>query len=263
MCAVMWILLRSIWTHMRVCWDIKHTPMYMYLAHVIGWGLPLVFLTLSLSITGVSYRMGRTCIPNPDNVSKTLMWRCEGTDNKQSIVTWFGWLIAFGCLAAMIQFITTGFCVAIYARQLLKRGMEQPRTTTTSTTGNAALPTTPSSQIGPSSKRLAWRRVHRVLLMQWRSIALSVLIIIECLYFGTVYVAQTRAGREAGKPQHVPQIQAWITCLVVSEGDKEKCLHLSAPLGIDENTVVASLFIVSVSYPLVVLTSWMQLLMFV
>ena len=70
MCAVMWILLRSIWTHMRVCWDIKHTPVYMYLAHAMGWGLPLVFLTLSLSITGVSYRMGGTCIPNPDNVSK-------------------------------------------------------------------------------------------------------------------------------------------------------------------------------------------------
>lgn len=62
------VLLRSIWTHMRVCWDIKHTPMYMYIAHAIGWGLPLIFLAISLSITGVSYRLGGTCIPNPNNV---------------------------------------------------------------------------------------------------------------------------------------------------------------------------------------------------
>jgi hypothetical protein len=54
---------------MRVCWDIKHTQTYMWLAHALGWGLPLIFLTVSLSVTGVSYRMGGTCIPNPNNVS--------------------------------------------------------------------------------------------------------------------------------------------------------------------------------------------------
>jgi hypothetical protein len=73
------------------------------------------------------------------------------------------------------------------------------------------------------------------------------MVIIECLYFGTVYVAQTRAAEEAAKPQHVPQIEAWSLCLITSRGDKNKCLHLAAPLGIGENTVVASLFIASVS----------------
>ena len=83
--------------------------------------------------------------------------------------------------------------------------------------------------------------------MQWRSIVLSIMVIIECLYFGTVFVAQTRAAEEAAKPQHVPQIEAWSLCLIASGGDKDKCLHLAAPLGIGENTVVASLFIASVS----------------
>lgn len=54
---------------MRVCWDIKHTPTYMYLAHGIGWGLPLLFLTITLAVTGVSYKMGGACIPNPHHVS--------------------------------------------------------------------------------------------------------------------------------------------------------------------------------------------------
>jgi hypothetical protein len=75
------------------------------------------------------------------------------------------------------------------------------------------------------------------------------MVIIECLYFGTVYVAQTQAAKEAAKPQHVPQIEAWTLCLISNPDDKDKCLHLAAPLGIGENTVVASLFIASVSRP--------------
>ena len=242
---------------MRVCWDIKHTSMYMYIAHAIGWGLPLVFLTISLSVTGVSYRMGGTCIPNPHGVSTVEHEACHLNTNAvilQAFVTWFGWLIAFGCLAAVIQFITTGFCVAVYTRQLLKRDNNRTDTSTTSTSGTVASPTTissnttaPSSQFG--NKKLAWQGVHKVLLMQWRSIVLSILIIIECLYFGTVFVAQTRAAREAATPQHVPQIEAWSMCLVTSGGDKNKCLHLARPLGIGEDTVVASLFIASVSTP--------------
>jgi hypothetical protein len=172
----------------------------------------------------------------------------------QAFVTWFGWLIAFGCLAAVIQFITTGFCVAVYTRQLLKRGNNHASTTETTGSGTTTSPTTqPSKQSAPTSrfgnKRLAWRRVHKVLLMQWRSIVLSVMVIIECLYFGTVYVAQTQAAKEAAKPQHVPQIEAWTLCLISNPDDKDKCLHLAAPLGIGENTVVASLFIASVRRP--------------
>ena len=166
----------------------------------------------------------------------------------QAFATWFGWLIAFGCLAAVIQFITTGFCVGVYARQLMKRGDGQTSTSGTSASGTSGSPTkqaAPSSQFG--GKRLAWRRVHKVLIMQWRSIVLSVMVIIECLYFGTVYVAQTRAAEEAAKPQHVPEIEAWSLCLITSGGDRNKCLYLAAPLGIGENTVVASLFIASVS----------------
>lgn len=130
-------------------------------------------------------------------------------------------------------------------RQLMKRGNQV--STTGSNTGSPTKDSAPlSSQFG--GKRLAWRRVHKVLLMQWRSIVLSVMVIIECLYFGTVYVAQTKAAEEAATPKHIPEVEAWSFCLITTGGDKNKCLHLAQPLGIGEATIIASLFIASVSH---------------
>lgn len=155
----------------------------------------------------------------------------------------------------------------MYTRQLLKRGGSTNDPSSTDNTGSS--PTTPaySSKQPPSShfgsKRLAWRRVHRVLAMQWRSIVLSLLIIIECVYFGAVYVAQVRVSKDAAQPQHIAQLEKWVLCLVGSVGDKDKCLPLAAPLGIGEEVVVASLFIAAVSCVLLCVACLLGFLFFV
>ena len=63
------VVLRSLWTHLQVCWDIKLTSRYMWLAHALGWGLPALFFAISLLVTGVSYQLDGTCMPNPHGVS--------------------------------------------------------------------------------------------------------------------------------------------------------------------------------------------------
>ncbi|RMX80587.1 hypothetical protein D0869_07438 [Hortaea werneckii] len=129
MAGVIWILLRSLWTHLRVCYDIKHTQNY-------------------------------------------------------SFVTWFGWLIAFGCLAALLQFGTTAFCLFLYARHFWQNGSRETEAYDVSTAGLAAEgQRRPSIRLG---KRLAWRTVQKVLFLQWRSIVLSILVIIETVFFGAV-----------------------------------------------------------------------------
>ena len=96
-------MLRSFWTHLRVCWDVKQTRTFFLLTQFIGWGLPGLFLALCIPITGVSYRIGPTCIPN----------------QKKAFATWFGWLIAFACIAALGQFTTTIFCLWLYLKDVL------------------------------------------------------------------------------------------------------------------------------------------------
>ena len=223
------VLLRSLWTNLRVCWDIHHTPTNLWVAQLLGWGIPALFLTISLSVTGVSYRLGSTCIPNPEN----------------AIATWFGWLIGFACAGALIQFATSGFCLFVYTRNLFLHE-SQAATTGTSVSGNSQ--TGLNSNAPPSiGKRLAWRRVRKVMLLQWRSVVLSILVIVQGAYFGTIYVALTRVQRENEENSRSDGATQWSTCLVLNGGDKEKCLPYAHALGMDESVIVASLFMASVS----------------
>ena len=222
------VLLRSLWTHLRVCYDIKHTQNYVWASHLIGWGVPGIFLAISLPVTGVSYRLGTTCIPN----------------QHYSFVTWFGWLIAFACLAALLQFGTTGFCLFLYARHFWQNGSRETEAYDVSTAGLAAEgQRRPSIRLG---KRLAWRRVQKVLFLQWRSIVLSIFVIIETVFFGAVYVAAARAVDATRRPTKRPDVLRYLVCLIVNEGDKDACLPYTKSLGLRERTVIASFYMSAV-----------------
>ena len=148
----------------------------------------------------------------------------------------------------MIQFVTTGFCLVVYARSLLRHhssaGSTGSASSSTPVAGTKKVEeSSPSNSLG---KKLAWRRVHKVMQLQWRSILLSIMVITQSIYFGTVYVAQQRAAEEDAKPEHTKEIEAWSLCLITSGGEKEKCLGMAKALGIPETTVVGSLFMASV-----------------
>lgn len=205
----------------------------MWVAHGLGWGLPALFLAVSLPITGVSYRLISTCSPNPH----------------VSFVTWFGWLIAFALLGALIQFGTTAFCLIVYARSLFVQGSGgSPNATKSSISSNPSTPSSPRkgpTQIG--TKNLAWRRVQKVLSLQWRSILLSSTVIFIAAYSGIVYVVMTRTAQQDANPKQTDRILNWSDCLVYHEGDKDKCLHLARPLRLGAGQVVAALTMASVS----------------
>lgn len=206
----------------------------MWIAHGLGWGLPALFLAISLPVTGVSYRLISTCSPNPH----------------VSFATWFGWLIAFALLGALIQFGTTAFCLIVYARSLFVHhsSNNSPGETKIS---NGSNPSTPSSQQrSPTqlgTKNLAWKRVKKVLSLQWRSILLSCTVIFIAAYSGIVYVVMTRTAQQDANPKQTDRILKWSDCLVYNEGDKDKCLHLAEPLRLGENQVIAALIMASVS----------------
>ena len=233
-CAV-WVMLRSRWTHLRICWDFQHQKTFFWVAQAVGWGLPLLFLTLTLPITGVSYRLGPSCVPN----------------QKNSFLTWFGWLIAFGCIAALLTTSTTIFCLWVYLKDIgehSRRGKGHS-TTEQSRTGDESV--APNMESGwesrNSTRRLAWTRVKKVLLMQWRSMLLSTLVIVMVMYYGTVFVKQTNTSLDAESPAKREGLTNWAICMVLNSGDKSKCDALSKILGLDEDAVIAAWFIAGVS----------------
>ncbi|USW55077.1 hypothetical protein Slin15195_G083960 [Septoria linicola] len=230
-CAV-WVMLRSLWTHLRICWDFQHQRTFFWVAQILGWGLPGLFLALTLPITGVSYRLGPSCVPN----------------QKNSFATWFGWLIAFGCIAALLTTTTTIFCLWVYLKDLGRHGKSGKGTSTNKSgpdsQGDGVAPNMESGWTSRNSTRkLAWSRVKKVLLMQWRSMLLSTLVIVMVMYYGTVFVKQTNTGLDAVSADKREGLTNWAICMVLNQGDKNACPALSKILGLDENAVIAAWFI--------------------
>ncbi|KAK4570232.1 hypothetical protein LTR86_002312 [Recurvomyces mirabilis] len=233
MAGATWILLRALWTQLRVVADVQHTRTFFWVAQALGWGVPVLFLAISLPVTGMSYQLGTTCFPNEHD----------------AFITWFGWLLAFGCLAALLQFITTGFCLGLYIRHFFVVESSSSHSRDNSESAASAL-----SGLQPGTKqrprrasvhldrKLAWKRVRKVLLVQWRSILMSLLVTVEIVYFGVVFVAETRAARADDNPAQLGKVEAWAACLVLTKGDKEYCLPYTEGLSLSEGVVIASLF---------------------
>ncbi|EME41866.1 hypothetical protein DOTSEDRAFT_177259 [Dothistroma septosporum NZE10] len=225
--AAVWVMLRSIFTHLRVCWDFKNLELFKWLALVLGIGLPGLFLALELAVTGVSYRIAGTCFPNEDHAYET----------------WFGWLIAFAGIAAILQVTTTLFCLWVYLRDLRKgsanrssgRNSSARHSGVSSETGGSVTATAVSEE-----RRVAWKRVKRVLRLQWRSVVLSCLVCIQTIYFGIVFVLQqiSVGGLSAGQQQ---KVTTWAVCLVLNGGNKNKCPLVTKELGLNEDVIIAAL----------------------
>jgi len=184
-------------------------------------------------VTGLSYRLIPTCSPNPS----------------QSFLTWFGWLIAFALLSAIIQFGTTAFCLVVYARSLFKHNSTGTQITPKSP--NSTAPSAVSSQgetsASATTQNVPWKRAQKIILLQWRSILLSLVVICIAAYAGIVYVVMTRTAQEDANPSKSDNILNWTDCLVYHNGNKDKCLHLAKPLRLGADQVAAALIMASVS----------------
>jgi hypothetical protein len=220
MLATVWILLRSVWIHLQLCWGFKKIDSLYWPIQVLGWGLPALFLALTISITGVSYRLGTTCLPN----------------QKNSYVTYFGWLMAFACISGLLQLYTTGYCMWIYLRDVLRGGAQlSTKASGYSGGGKAADTTTISTQ---STRKLTASRVKRVLKSQWRSIALCVLLIINSVFYGGIFTEQARLTTRISEGKHDSHIIDWATCIVLGGLDPDKCRGI--PKVINERSFLAS-----------------------
>ena len=91
---MIWVFLRSLWLHIRIFWDRDPGNRFKWASIVFGTLIPFVFLAVILVVTGFSYRMGQTCLPNHEN----------------AIVSFWIWLVIFAILAFLFQLITTGYC---------------------------------------------------------------------------------------------------------------------------------------------------------
>lgn len=78
--------------------------------------------------------------------------------------------------------------------------------------------------------------------MQWRAIAITFLLVVHCVLLAAVLL-----GVADFADYTVDDLMPWITCLVLSEGDKMKCAPEASKLGPSEVTLLASFIMLIVS----------------
>ncbi|CAG8954068.1 hypothetical protein HYFRA_00009169 [Hymenoscyphus fraxineus] len=217
--GVMWVFLRAVALHLQICWQMVIGKRFMWGALATGWGIPAIGLTVALVFSGVSFRFGDTCHVNHQNSLADL---------------WIP-LLAFAGITVIIQFGTFGYCIKVYLQSLADDS------TTTDTSG---LPSYSTSVRGTISPKQAYRRVRRVIELQWRGIAIVLLIIADVIFFAIVFVFAD--GTETKIIKNPQTALPWLTC-IVQKGDKNQCLSLTDNIIVNEATIIAVLLLLSLN----------------
>jgi hypothetical protein len=220
--------LRSLSIHLQICWQVIPGKKFFWSSVVAGWGLPAIFVAVALPVTGASYRFGHTCHIN----------------HGQAIGDYWGPLLAFAGISTILQFGTFGYCIKVYIRSLFN-----DNNNSSSQVSSNGLPSY-SSRAG-SEKTVtagqAYRRIRKVIALQWRGTVIVLIIIINVVFLAVVFVQMDNTVTAA--MQDLGKAEPWMLCLVLNGGNKEACLDQVKSVGLvtNETTVMAVLILLSVS----------------
>lgn len=217
--GVMWVFLRSLSLHLQICWQMVVGRSFMWFSQVLGWGIPIVGLIILMFMSGVSFRFGQTCHINHQN----------------SLGDFWIPLLVFAGLTVIIQFATFGYCIKVYLASLAD---------SSATTEGSSLPAY-SASIRTMTPRQAYRRVRRVIALQWRGIVIVLIIIADVIFFAVVFVFQDNTVEAV---RHDPaKALPWVLCLIGASGDKIKCLDQADELVVPLPTVMAVLILLAMN----------------
>jgi hypothetical protein len=220
--AVIWVFLRALSLHLQICWEVVPGNKFFLSSLIFGWGIPVVALAIVLAVTGVSYRFGSVCHVN----------------HKLALQDFWGPLLAFAAIGMVLQFITLGYCIHVYIKSL----MDNNATTETSSNMQSY-----SGSVTTRTARQTFRRVQRVVALQWRGAAIVLLIIGEVVFFSVVFVSMDNSFQLS--EELIQKAEPWFRCLIEPGKTKDDCLPLVSSLAQSEGVVLAVLICLGVSLP--------------
>ncbi|KAI5296392.1 hypothetical protein KEM52_003114 [Ascosphaera acerosa] len=196
---VLWGLARSLLLHVQVCWGKDLEPRITTMTVVIAWFVPGFGLLGVLLASGVSYRIGKTCLPNAKNDSALMPP-----------------LLAVSGAAALLQFVTMLYSAYVYLRAAKQDGYVRNRSTLPSIT----------TETQPSSAKQIWQEICKVFALQWRGIVNNISALSHVLFYAVIMWSLNRAWRaQESDPEHMHD---WINCMIAQHGDKNACLKQAA-----------------------------------
>ncbi|KAK8020767.1 hypothetical protein PG990_005905 [Apiospora arundinis] len=102
-----------------------------------------------------------------------------------------------------------------------------------------------TASIRTMTPRQAYRRVRRVIQLQWRGIVIVLIIICDVIFFAVIFVFQDNVVQAA---KTGTRATAWVQCLMTAQGDKKsECLPHAKNLVVPLPTVVAVLILLAMN----------------
>lgn len=114
----------------------------------------------------------------------------------------------------------------------------------TETQSSAGLPSYTTS-VRTRSARAVYRRVRKVLWLQWRGITVVVFILVDVIFFSVVFIWLNNLTSHAR--DNVTELMPFIICLVKNPTDRTPCYKLGQELAVNESTVIAILMMLSIA----------------
>ncbi|KAH7016635.1 hypothetical protein B0J12DRAFT_533383, partial [Macrophomina phaseolina] len=212
--SAVWTFIRTVMLHMHICWTLKPSKKYDYAVQTLGWGTTAIFLSLTLGLTGVSFRFGDTCHVNMQN----------------SIPNFWGPLLFLAGISAMLQFTTFAYCIKNYIdRKFLPP--DESRKLSTDLPHSISLPS-------------RFREVQQVLKMQWRSILIVFLILVDVTFFAILFVYLD--ARESRLLSNSDKVRPWVDCVLTNPTSIDECFGQAEELFIPEAAVIIALLLIAV-----------------
>ncbi|EXJ88244.1 hypothetical protein A1O1_05174 [Capronia coronata CBS 617.96] len=217
---VIWVFCRALALHLQICWEVVPGDKFFYASLAFGWLIPIIGLALTLSLTGVSFRFGNVCHIN----------------HRDALQDFWGPLLAFAAMGLVLQFITIGYCVHVYMKSILD---DKP------TTNSSSQAPTYSTSVKSMTARQTYRRVKKLVQLQWRGASIVLVMIAEVVFFAVVFVSMDNSTQINEQLLH--KATPWLTCLVLAQGDKEQCMPYTRGLVKSEGVVLAVLIVLGLS----------------
>jgi hypothetical protein len=114
----------------------------------------------------------------------------------------------------------------------------------TETQSSAGLPSYTTS-VRTRSARAVYRRVRKVVWLQWRGITIVVFILVDVIFFSVVFVYLNSVETHAA--DDLEKAMPFLLCLISNPTTHDKCYSLGQDLFVNMSTVVAILIMLSVS----------------
>ena len=114
----------------------------------------------------------------------------------------------------------------------------------TETQSSAGLPSYTTS-VRTRSARAVYRRVRKVVWLQWRGITIVVFILVDVIFFSVVFIYLNSVSIHA--TDDLKKAMPFLACLIKNPNEHEKCTAFGQALFVDLHTVIAVLVMLSVS----------------